>query len=56
MILLGKQLAVINKMYGCECCASWLKDGDVAVILCYKNKNGSLSFVWECLECQVVGA
>lgn len=56
MILLGKQVAVLNKMYGCECCSTWLLKGETAVVLCYKDKNSSLTFVWECLDCQGVGA
>ena len=56
MVLLGKQIAVLNKMYGCDCCSTWMVNGDAAVILCYKNKYGSLTFVWECLDCQGVGA
>lgn len=56
MKLLGKQLAVLNKMYGCDCCASWIIKGDLAVVLCYKDENGTLTFEWECLNCQGVGA
>ena len=55
MILLGKQIAVLNKMYGCECCSKWMVNGDTAVVLCYKDKYGSLTFVWECLDCAGVG-
>ena len=55
MELMGMELAVLPRMYGCDCCSTWLQEGELAVILCYQNTKGSLFFEWECLDCQGVG-
>tara|TARA_R110000796_G_scaffold170000_2_gene286851 strand:- start:6432 stop:6632 length:201 start_codon:yes stop_codon:yes gene_type:complete len=64
MRFVGKEVAVLTKMYGCDCCSKWMVSGDTAVILCYKvisaltvedeDSFSSLTFVWECPECSGV--
>lgn len=55
MRLLGKEVAELDKMYGCDCCSSWLHKGEIAVLLCYEDSDGCWHFFWECLDCQGVG-
>jgi hypothetical protein len=64
MTLLGKEVAVLNKMYGCDCCSRWLLPNEEAVVLCYRHekdctvfgRHSTFVFKWECLDCQGVSA